>query len=124
MYDYLERMTWDVKEYLQENFKEGIDLSIMSQEEREEFEQTLFDDMWVSDSVTGNASGSYFCNSARAKECVIDNIDLLKEACQEFGCMDILGEKFVDEEWEWMDVTIRCYLLSQAISEALKVYED
>lgn len=33
-------------------------------------------------------------------------------------------KKFFNEEFEWMDVTIRCYLLAQAISEALEEVED
>ena len=33
-------------------------------------------------------------------------------------------KKFLNEEFEWMDVTIRCYLLAQAISEALEEVED
>ena len=58
-------------------------------------------------------------------ECVINNIDLLNEMCTEF-CIDsaTIGEKFINEEWEWMDVSIRCYLLGQAISEALDEMED
>lgn len=52
-------------------------------------------------------------------------MDLLSEACAEFGIDSAtVGEKFLDEDWEYFDVTIRCYLLSQAISEALDEIED
>lgn len=55
----------------------------------------------------------------------MDNIELLNEACEEFGTnTETVGEKFLNEEFEWMDVTVRCYLLAQAISEALEEVED
>lgn len=91
----------------------------------EELEQSLNDDLWTVDSVTGNASGSYTFNRYQAQEYVMDNIELLNEACEEFGTnTETVGEKFLNEEFEWMDVTIRCYLLAQAISEALEEVED
>jgi hypothetical protein len=94
-------------------------------EDLEELEQSLNDDLWTADSVTGNASGSYTFNRYQAREYVMDNIELLYEACEEFGTnTETVGEKFFNEEFEWMDVTIRCYLLAQAISEALEEVED
>ena len=40
--------------------------------------------------------------------------------CDEFGTSaSDIGEKFLDEDWEYFDVSIRCYLLGQAISEVL-----
>lgn len=55
----------------------------------------------------------------------MDNIELLNEACEEFGTnTETVGEKFLNEEFEWMDVTVSCYLLAQAISEALEEVED
>ena len=82
------------------------------------------DDLFINDSITGNASGSYTFNSYTAKEYIFNNIDLLNEAITEFCEDDVIGEKFLNEEWEWMDVTIRCYLLGQAISEALDDIEE
>ena len=118
MYNYLKAIIEDVKEAIK-----GYDTTEFA--DREEFEERLNDDLWNADSVTGNASGSYYCNSYKSMECVIDNMDLLNEMCTEF-CIDsaTIGEKFINEEWEWMDVSIRCYLLGQAISEALDDIED
>lgn len=118
MYNYLEAMIEDVKEVIRNEY----DTTEFT--DREDFEQKLNDDLWIDDSVTGNASGSYTFNSYTAKEYVFDNIDLLNEAITEFCEDDVIGEKFLNEEWEWMDVTIRCYLLGQAISEALDEMED
>lgn len=118
-YNYNEAVKNDVLDYIRNevNFSEFEDL--------EELEQSLNDDLWTVDSVTGNASGSYTFNRYQAQEYVMDNIELLNEACEEFGTnTETVGEKFFNEEFEWMDVTVRCYLLPQAISEALEEVED
>lgn len=79
MYDYREAMTEDVKEWIKEN----IDLTEWT-EDRERLEQQLNDDLWTEDSITGNASGSYYCNSYKAEESIAHNWDLLNEALDEF----------------------------------------
>ena len=119
MYDYLEAMKSDIMDYIRN------EVNTNEYADRDELDAFLNDELWTVDSVTGNASGSYYCNSYKSMECVIDNIDLLNEMCTEF-CIDsaTIGEKFINEEWEWMDVSIRCYLLGQAISEALDEMED
>ena len=117
-YDYLEAMKSDVLDYIREEVNAG------EFSDREDLENKLNDDLFINDSITGNASGSYTFNSYTAKEYVFDNIDLLNEAITEFCEDDVIGEKFLNEEWEWMDVTIRCYLLGQAIAEALDDREE
>ena len=108
-YDYLEAVKEDVKNYIEEN---GIKVT---SENREELEEQLNDDLFCYDSVTGNGSGSYTFNTWKAEEYLCHNLDLLAEACEEFGSsIDILKDGA-----EACDVTIRCYLLNQAISEVL-----
>ena len=52
-------------------------------------------------------------------------MNLLNEACDEFGTdAETVGKWFLSEDWEKMDVAIRCYLLSQAIGEALDDMAD
>ena len=114
MYNYLENLKSDIMEYLEEN-----NIKITT-ENRDEMEQQLYDDLFIEDSVTGNASGSYYCNSYKAEEALVGNLDLLKEALIEFGCE---GVDFLDKGAEWADVTIRCYLLGQALSEVLDEVE-
>ena len=118
MYNYLEAMKSDIMDYIRN------EVNTNEYADRDELDAFLNDELWTVDSVTGNASGSYTFNSYTAKEYVFDNIDLLNEAITEFCETDVIGEKFLNEEWEWMDVTIRCYLLGQAISEALDDMED
>lgn len=110
-YDYREAVKSDIIDYLREN-KEDFDF----ENDRDEIEEQLYDDLFVRDSVTGNASGSYFCNTWKAEECLCHNLDLLGEALAEFCC----GPEYMMEKGaEACDVTIRCYLLSQMIPEAI-----
>ena len=114
-YDYLEAVTADVLEYI----KNEVNLS--DYDSREELEEALNDDLWAVDSVTGNASGSYWFSTWKAEEALSHNWDLLAEALEEFG-QD--GTDVLKQGAEAMDVTIRCYLLGQAITEALDDLEE
>lgn len=116
MYDYREAMTEDVKEWIKEN----IDLTEWT-EDREGLEQQLNDDLWTEDSITGNASGSYYCNSYNAEKSIAHNWNLLNEALDEFGQNDI---NVIEKGAEWADVTIRCYLLWSVISDVLDEMEE
>lgn len=116
MYDYREAMTEDVKEWIKEN----IDLTEWT-EDREGLEQQLNDDLWTEDSITGNASGSYYCNSYNAEESIAHNWDLLNNALDEFGQNNI---NVIKKGAEWADVAIRCYLLGFVISEVLDEMEE
>ncbi len=87
---------------------------------RAELEEMLNDDLWITDSVTGNASGSYFFSTWEAEEAVAHNWDLLEEAMMEFvdGCNPI------ERGAEWCDVTIRCCLLGECIAAVLDDLAD
>lgn len=113
-YNYLEAVTADVLNYINEN-----NITVTT-ENREEVEQQLNDDLFVNDSVTGNASGSYTFNTWQAEENLCHNMELLAEACEEFGSD---AAKLLADGAEACDVTIRCYLLGQAIAAALDEVE-
>ena len=115
-YNYLEAVTDDVREYIWDE----VDLAEWKGD-RDGLEEKLNDDLWTADSVTGNASGSYYCNAWMAEEALSHNWDLLAEALREFG-QD--GTDVLEQVAEAMDVTIRCYLLGQAIAEALDELEE
>ena len=113
MYDYREAMRNDIKDAI-----EGYDLS--SYEDLDEAYETIYEDLWIDDSVTGNGSGSYTFNRAQAREYVLDNMALVGEACKEFGVdAAILGQKFMEEDYEYLDVTLRCFLLGEILSEII-----
>lgn len=104
-YDYLSAVESDVREYIENNvnFHDYSDL--------DEMKEDLNEKLFVDDSVTGNASSSYTFNAWKAEEYLCHNLDLLAEANEEFGgSSDILSDGA-----EMCDVTIRCYLLGQAI---------
>lgn len=78
----------------------------------------LYDAMWIDDSITGNASGSYTFNTYKAESYLCHNLDLLADACDYFGSnTDILKDGA-----EACDVTIRCLLLGECLSEVLETY--
>lgn len=119
-YSYEDAMKSDILDYIAENVSRGEYI-----ENREELEETLNDDLWADDSVTGNASGSYYCNAYKAKTAVLDNMEYCTESLKEF-CTEpeTIAEHFLNEDWEYFDVTIRCYLLGQMISAVLDELEE
>ena len=118
MYNYNEAITADILDYIRENYTEEEIAEQMT--DRDTWEDCLRDDLWCVDGVTGNGSGSYYCDSYRAEEAIAHNWDLLNEALQEFGCLD---SNPIEKGAEWCDVTIRCYLLGGCIAEALDELE-
>lgn len=115
---YTEQMKSDILSYIEEN---GI---IVTPENRDDVEQTLYDDLWAEDSVTGNGSGSYFFNAEKAREMVVqDGEQYIQYVIEEF-CLDAetIAKHFMD--WEYWDVSIRCLLLGGAIGDALDELEE
>lgn len=119
MYDYKENVCDDIMnvidDYGLENYKGN----------RDGFEELLNEELWTCDSVTGNASGSYTFNTWKAEEYVTENTELLNDACFEFGVSrEEVGEHFLNGDWEYFDVTVRCYLLAECIGEVLDIMEQ
>ncbi|MBR1749990.1 MAG: hypothetical protein IJ740_18890 [Ruminococcus sp.] len=110
-YNYYEAIFNDVCAHINENI-DIIDYIEDGELDREELENKLNDDCWVDDSVTGNASGSYYCNAHKAQEAVSDNMDTLVAALEEFGD-DPDSYKQALKSPEFADVTIRCYYLAR-----------
>lgn len=110
-YDYHEAVTADIRNYITEN---GI--AAEAGETFDDFYNRLNDELWIADSVTGNASGSYTFNAWQAEEYLCHNGDLLKEAIWELGWSTV---NIADKGAEWCDVAIRCYLLGGCLYEVL-----
>ena len=125
-YDYLEAVKEDVKQWIDEHDEWKADYADengkwLRDDNRDDIEQDLNDRLFCEDSVTGNASGSYTFNTWQAEENLCHNLDLLGEALTEFCC----EPNYITEKGaEACDVTIRCYLLGQAISEVLDELEE
>jgi hypothetical protein len=109
-YDYREAMMEDVKNALEEMDAAG------------KTEDEIYDELWIDDSVTGNASGSYTFNSSKAREYVAGNEELLVEALEAYGAGDSEYKKALTDA-EYADVTIRCYLLYEVLANVLEEIE-
>ena len=110
-YDYKENIKNDIKSYIVDN-----DIDVNS----DDFDQNeLYDNLFCEDSVTGNASGSYTFNTWESEEYICHNLDLLKDAFDEFGC-DI--DRIFDAEY--CDVSIRCYLLDSCLLEVIEELKE
>ena len=119
-YNYHENVLADVRQWMDDN-AEYIErrFGAITEDNRDDAEQWLNDELWTSDSVTGNGSGSYTFSTWKAEENLCHNLDLLGEALTEFGCD---SSYIMKKGAEACDVTIRCYLLYGAISEVLDEY--
>lgn len=114
-YDYFKAVAEDVRNYISE--AEVMDCGPW---ERSQLEEHLNEVLWLEDSVTGNASGSYYCYTQDAEEALCHNWDLLAEAARELGCeADILFERGA----EYADTLCRCYMLDAAITIVLDELE-
>ena len=127
-YDYLSAVKEDVKQWIDEHDEWKADYADengkwLREDNRDDIYEDLNDRLFVEDSVTGNASGSYTFNTWQAEENLCHNLDLLGDALSEFGYDGSALAKQM-EGAEGCDVTIRCYLLGQAISEVLDELED
>lgn len=114
-YDYRQAMYDDIKQYIEEN------VALSDYEDKDEAYEALNKELWVTDSVTGNGSGSYWFNAWKAEEALCHNLDLLGEALEEFCC----EPDFLKKGAEAADATIRCYLLGEVLQTVLdELWED
>ena len=112
-YDYYETVKEDIKNYLQENY---------TMEEVEEFKEDsskLYNTLFIEDAITGNASGSYTFNTWKAEENISHNWDLIEEMLDYFGENEV---NIAEKGAEWVDVSIRCYVLGQVLEDAIDEY--
>lgn len=113
MYNYYEAVKEDVKNYIENN------IILSDYDDKDELFQYLEEVLWNENSVTGNAAGSYTFNRWEAEENLCHNLDILEDIKEEWGVENL---DFFNPEI--LDVTIRCYLLSDVISEVLDEMED
>lgn len=114
-YDYNEAIKEDLVYFITERSDEWKD-KVAEGYDYDDIREYLYDEAFCSDSITGNASGSYTFNAYKAEEYLAHNWDLLADALDEFG-----GDTDVLRQGpESCDVTIRCYLLGQVLDEAME----
>lgn len=110
-YNYLERVTDDVKKYIKERSIDADELT----------NYQIVDMLWYVDEVTGNGKcGHYLNDQITAKEYVESNQDLLKNAVDVDVCdPDNLKKWQHDGDYISIDVILRCYVLVEAVDRAL-----
>lgn len=113
-YDYLENVKNDLRSWIEKN------MDYIPKGDTSKAWEYIYDETFVSDSVTGNASGSYTFNAWKAEENLCHNLELLAEAFREFGSD---AWTYIEKGAEACDVTIRCYLLSEALNEVMDEYD-
>ena len=122
MYNYKEQIRADVKEWIEDNKEqiEGLD--------RHDAFEVVYDSCWVDDSVTGNASGSYTFSRWEARQNFFndeDSEEYIDQMIEDgFTCRESVGRAVQESQWELLDVSIRCWLLCDAVSDVLDEYYD
>lgn len=104
-------------EYIREAFEDG------TFDANTDFDDA-YDEMFVSDAVTGNASGSYYFNSAKAKGAIKDVIfdeDVIGE-------LEDLGVDVSDHlkrgDAEGLDVCVRCIALGYVRQDIEREFDE
>lgn len=86
-YDYHQAVKNDCVSFIKDRMQWGLSMDelrgILAGDD-DKFSE-LYNDAWIDDSVTGNASGSYTFSTWKAEENVCHNMDLFHEAMDEFG---------------------------------------
>ena len=123
MYSYKDQIREDVKDWIENNEEQidGLD--------RSEAYEFIYESCWVDDSVTGNASGSYTFSRWKARQNFFndeDSDEYIYQMNQDgFMSAEEVGHCIETSNWERLDVCIRCWLLSDAVSDALDdMYND
>ena len=123
MYSYKEVVRSDVREWIDNNKDqiEGLD--------RHDAYEVVYDSCWVADEVTGNASGSYTFSRYEARQNFFnddDSDDYISQMIEDgFMSADELGKKISESNWEYIDLSIRCWLLCDAVTDIIdEMYDD
>lgn len=117
MYNYYDEVLQSVEDAI----NDGYSPEMLEPFDLEDYAEKLNDALWVDDAVTGNGSGSFFFNTYKAEEALAGNWDLAAEALEEFGCDDVNA---FHKGAEWVDVTVRCYLLDGCIRDYIEANEE
>lgn len=125
-YDYYIEVTNDIECWMDKE-EDPFDLSQF--DDREEAAEFLYDELWAKDAITGNGLYGY-ASEEECEEFVCHNLYLLFEALFEFGeteesLLDNLHNHVKEKNLaRWADCTIRCYVLGDAIENALITWEN
>jgi len=117
MYSYKETVKTDVREWMDDHKEdmEGLD--------RHDVFELVYDSCWVADEVTGNASGSYTFSRYEARKNFFEDEDsdeFISQMIEDgFSTAEEVGKAISESNWEWIDVSIRCWMLCDCLTEIL-----
>lgn len=124
-YNYLEAVKDDVETWLVDNSSQFEKIKdnnkIDGVIDWDGVKSDLNEILWNEDSITGNGSGSYTFNSEKAREYVLsDGLQYLEDLVDEgWLTYESIGKDVTNYDFEGLDVSLRCYFLSQAIEEVI-----
>lgn len=117
MYDYYEEVKQAIEDVINDEAY-YLNIEAVHPNDLKEYEKVLNEELWNEDAVTGNTSGSYYCNSYKAEEALAHNLGLAAEALEGFGYNNLDIDALNDAEW--LDVLIRCHILQSCIREYIE----
>lgn len=104
-------------EYIREAFEDG------TFDADTDFDDA-YDEMFVSDAVTGNASGSYYFNAAKAREAVKDVI-FDEDVIGELNCLGVdVSDHLKQGDAEGLDVCVRCVTLGYVRQDIEREFDE
>lgn len=121
-YNYLEAITNDIECWMD---KDGDPFDISQFKDRDEAAEFLNDELWDEDFITGNG-GNYYDTEYQCEEYLAHNLGWIVIVCEEFGIdmENIIEHSHENDLARYLDCIIRCYLLAQAIDNALEIWEN
>ena len=120
-YDYYIAVTNDIECWID---KDGVLFNLSQFKNRKEAAEFLYEELWTEEAITGNGPNGY-ASEKKCEEFLCHNLNLLFDALFEFGeleesLLDNLYKHYKEKNLaRWADCTIRCYILYNAIEDAL-----
>ena len=125
---YLEMVKDSIEEYIGNNSLDAVLGWCRAEtcEDLDDLENRMCDMLYSTDDITGYESKSYYFDADRAKEMVFDNLETVTEALNHDSCWipDEVSEAFKLEQWELIDMTARCYVLDEAVSDYVAEHKE
>ena len=98
-----------------ESMIKDSDIDFTGKNRGEAFEE--LQDLAFERDLTGNRTGSYWCNELKAERALLGNYDLVQDALDDFGMESVDSPELISGEH--LDVLVREHLLPQVIDEVL-----
>ena len=109
-YDYKSEMSDELEDMIKDS-----DITFNGKNRGESYED--LQDLAFDRDLTGNRTGSYWCNELKAEWALLGNYDLVEDALDNFGMDSVDSPELISGEH--LDVLVREHLLPQVIDEVL-----